>query len=409
MHYSVPHIIIINDFAHINGGVGQVALSSAMALSDKGYPIIVFSAVPPVMSELDRQNLKIICTNQHEIMKDPNRVRSFLQGIWNPIAMRSMANLLDTFDSSNTVIHVHSWTKALSSSVVRVAIKKGFKVICTMHDYFLSCPNGGFFNYRENQICSVLPLSRQCILKNCDVRSYPQKLWRIGRQIAQKNFGLIPGGIKHFIAVSDFSRRLLHPFLPKDANIYLVSNPVNVSKGEPAKVSFNNAFIYVGRLSKEKGPHLFARAASALGIKAVFVGDGPMRNQLSHIYTSSTFTGWLSPHEVIGIMRTARALVLPSLCYETQGLVALEAAAMGVPVIVADNSAAREVIVDGVTGLWFKSGDVNDLQKKITILQNQELAKEMSRATYERYWVNPYTIGKHSADILNVYDEVLES
>ena len=66
---------------------------------------------------------------------------------------------------------VAGWTKALSSSVFDVAFKMNFKVVLTLHDYFTACPNGGYFDYKENKICKRKPLSWKCIKCNCDSNS----------------------------------------------------------------------------------------------------------------------------------------------------------------------------------------------------------------------------------------------
>ncbi|MEO0278065.1 MAG: glycosyltransferase family 4 protein [candidate division WOR-3 bacterium] len=403
------NIVIVNDFAHVNGGASEVAVLSAISLAKQGYAVTFFAAVPPIDPELKNYaNVKIICMGQYDILKDPNRFRAAVQGIWNFSAARSMAQLLDTLIPSNTIIHLHSWTKSLSSSIVRVAIKKGFKVLCTMHDYCLACPNGGFFNYPKNEICHLSPLSAKCIMTNCDVRNYPQKLWRVSRQVVQKYLGFTPDGIKDFIAVSDFSKAILETFLPKNARIYTVNNPIDVSKSDPVSVHRNNFFVYVGRLSREKGPHLFAKAASILGLNAIFIGDGPLRDEISSICPSAEITGWLPRKEVYRLLNSARALIFPSLCYETQGLVVLKAAAMGVPVIVSNTSAARDLVADGLTGLWFKSGDLNDLIMKIQVLQNPDIAKKMGQMAYERYWQNPLTIDRHISQLEECYKKVLE-
>jgi len=401
-------IVIINDFAHINGGAGQVALSSAVALAEQGYSITLFCAVAPIMEELQHRNLRIICTKQHEILRDPNRFRAAVQGIWNFKAARVMAALLGTLDSSRTVIHLHSWTKALSSSIVKVALGRGFKVICTMHDYFLACPNGGFFNYPENSICQLSPLSIKCITKNCDVRSYPQKLWRVSRQMVQENLGRMPKGINDFIAVSAFSKAILEPFLPKNARVNVVANPIDVPKSESVNISENNAFVFIGRLSREKGAVLFARAAAMLGLQAVFVGDGPLRDEILNIYPSAIITGWLPRIEVNNLINTARALVFPSVWYETLGLVVLEAAARGVPAIVSDTSAARDIVMDKETGLWFKGGDLDDLINKIGVFQDGVAARKMGQMAYQRYWGNPCTMEKHLEKLINVYRMILQ-
>ncbi len=113
---------------------------------------------------------------------------------------------LKDFDPKNTIVHLHGWSKALSSSVVHECVERSFKVVCTLHDYFVACLNGGFYNFRTNNICYLHALSLPCVLENCDSRSYNQTIWRVARQIVQRQFGGIPGGISAFISVSNFSK-----------------------------------------------------------------------------------------------------------------------------------------------------------------------------------------------------------
>ena len=321
---------------------------------------------------------------------------------------KMLSQMLDTLDTNNTVIHLHTWTKALSSSIVRVAIKKGFKVVCTLHDYFTVCPNGGFFNYNTRRPCLIKPLTIKCIMTNCDSRNYTQKLWRICRQFVQNLVGLIPSGINDYILVSEFSGNILRPFLPQDANFHFVPNPVDVIKSMPVEVTRNSSYMAIGRLSREKGMSLFARAAKIGGYRGVFVGDGECRPEIKSINPDAEIVGWISQSEVNEHLEKARTLVLPSLLYETQGLVVLEAAALGVPAIVPDNCAARDLVKDGVTGLWFRSGDVEDLVKKMRILEDEDTLLSLGRAAYESYWVKPSTMERHTYCLEKVYTELLE-
>lgn len=401
------NIIIVNDFAHINGGVGQVALTSAVKLAESGHRVIVFSAVGPVMPALVCAGVHVIVTGQHEILLDPNRLRAATQGLWNLNAQKAMAELLKTLDPANTIIHLHSWTKALSASVIRTAIRHGFKVTCTLHDYFSACPNGGFFDYQRKTICKEKPLSFGCISRNCDARSYPQKLWRVARQGVQNQFGLMPSGLKHFITISDFSEAILKPFLPKDATVYRVENPINAVRQDCVNAGANAAFTFVGRLTPDKGVAMFAAAASQLGLAPTFVGAGECNEEIKNICPKARMTGWVSSDQVIENIIAARALVLPSLVYETQGLVVAEAAALGVPAIVPDTCAARDMVEDGCTGLWFRGGDETDLRDKISQLQQPELAAKLGRAAYERYWKKPWTMEAHVAKLVNCYDHIL--
>ena len=67
-----------------------------------------------------------------------------------------------------------------------------------------------------------------------------------------------------------------------------------------------------------------------------------------------------------------------------KALVVLEAAAKGVPAIVSDGCAARDLIVHE-TGLFFRNGDIADLAEKISALQDPKLAEDLGRRAYERY------------------------
>lgn len=401
------NIIIVNDFQDVNGGASKIALAEAVGLAKKGHAVTYFCAVDGTSRELADAGVNVVSLHQSDILNDPNRFRAASQGIWNWKAAREFELLLGACDRKRTIIHLHSWTKALSSCIVNVAIAKGIPVVCTMHDYFLACPNGGFFDYNKSEACSVRPLSARCLVTDCDNRSYLQKCWRIARQLVQKHFGSIPNGIHHFIAVSRFSRDILKSYLPGTAQIYLLDNPIDVVKTPAVNISNNNQFIYVGRLSKEKGCLLFAEAVNRIDAKSCFIGDGELRDQVLQVAPKSVVTGWLQHDKLMETMQTASALVFPSLWYETQGLVVKEAMARGIPVIVPDRSAARDMIVDGVTGFWFKSGDLADLVKVMQQMLAQGVAERMGKAAYDAYWSSPCTIERHIEQLELCYDYIL--
>ena len=399
-------IIVVNDFGYVEGGSSQVALSSAIGLARRGHRVTLVCAVGPIMSELKDSNVRAVCTHQYDIARDPNRFRASLQGIWNSKAARTMGDVLRPLDPARTIVHLHGWTKSLSSSVVREAVVRGFKVICTLHDYFTACPTGGFFHHPSKKICTLTPLSAACILSACDRRGYLQKLWRVGRQIVQQRWGMVPGGIRNFICVSRFSRSILIPFLPTGSNLFWNSNVINVQKSEPVQVERNDYFVMVGRLTAGKGPDIFAQAAVAMGCRVIFVGDGECRHEVERACPSAKITGWCPIAEVVGYLRQARALVFPSLWYEAQPLVVLEAAALGVAAIVSDASAARDTVVDGKTGFWFRSGDHHDLSKKMAMFEDRDLAKRLGLAAYEHYWSDPSDLEAHLQRLEEIYVRV---
>jgi len=401
-------VIIANDFAHVNGGAAQVAVSSAIALSECGYDVTFFAAVPPVAESLVNAGIRVVLTDQYDIKNDPVRIRAATQGLWNNRAARILDKLLSEFDPRRTILHVHGWTKALTSSIVRVALRRRVSVVVTLHDYFFACPNGGFFNFPKQAICHLQALSPACLKENCDRDGYPQKVWRSARQAVQNQLGFACSPLLNFITISDFSARILEPLLPGGSKIYRVASPSDFEKEIPVEVRQNEQFVSLGRLSKEKGYELLAAAASDLDCAVTFVGEGPSRAEIARINPRAYITGWQSREQVKARLRAARCLVLPSLWYEAQPMVVAEAAAVGVPAIVADECAGRDMVENGVTGLWFRSGDQVDLGNKMRQLLDPDLAARMGQAAYTRHWNNPFTMDKHITALAECYRSILE-
>ena len=229
----------------------------------------------------------------------------------------------------------------------------------------LACPSGTFFNHTRQQVCHLRPLSAACVLTNCDTRSYAQKLWRVGRQVIQKQMGKAPAGISHFIVHSRLAGEVMKPYLPQDCTLHSLPIYAEGSQYPLAQPETNHNLVYLGRLVKEKGALCAKKAAAAAAVPLTFVGSGPLAGQLQAACPAAIVTGWVDHATSVQYLRQARALVFPSLWYETLGLVVLEAAAHGIPSLVPDTSAAREIVLDGVTGLHFKSGDELDLRARM--------------------------------------------
>ncbi len=224
----------------------------------------------------------------------------------------------------------------------------------------------------------------------------------------QDYFGHIPSRVRHFIVYSQLASDLLRPYLPEGATFYSVPNSIEMERDVPANVSDNDKFVFMGRLVPEKGGEIFARAAAAEQVPCQFIGDGIAREAISHANPQAILSGWMNHHDGVKALRAARALVFPSIWYETLGLVVLEAAGNGVPSIVPDTCAARESVVDGITGLYFRSGDESDLRAKIAILKDPAVAARMGEAAYKRFWAPPgWTMELHGRRLESAYKAIL--
>lgn len=401
------NIVVVSDFAYVNGGNASVALSSAIRLAQQGDAVTLFAGAGPVDPRIGSSAITVVCTDQQAIGEDPKRTRAITQGIWNIKAARMMAQVLQSVDLGRTIIHVHGWDKVLSSSVIRTALAMGAKVVCTLHDYVSVCPNGGFYNHPHDEICPLRPMSFSCIREGCDRRGYTHKLWRVARQVVQKQWGLVPDGIRHVIVVSEFSRRILNPCLSPATRIHHVPNMISVPRGVATSPHERTAYVMVGRMSREKGPHLLARVAARTDWDVRFVGGGESLADIKRMAPRATVTGWVPHDQAMKELAGARALVFPFLWYETEGLVVLEAAALGIPAIVADSCAARDLVSDGDTGLYFRSGDEQSLQAAMARLQDDRLVRRLGAAAYDRYWKHPRSMTNHIRALKRVYELVL--
>lgn len=387
-----------------------MAITCANVFAEQGLRVIYFSAAenPAVDTGLSPL-VESYSTGQTDILQHPSRLRALGMGLWNGKASAMMRDILKKVEPSETIIHLHAWTKALSPSIGKAIAHAGVPVVYTLHDFFIACPNGGFYNYPAAKICHLKAMSLACICTNCDVRNYGHKLWRVARQAVQRYAASIPSGIRYYISVTKFSENILRPYLPPAAEIFLVNNPVTYTlPGRPRNRATGNKLLFAGRISSEKGAILACEAARAAGVHLVIVGEGPLRASLQEKYPEVEFRGWLSSPELFREMLEAKALLFPSVWYETQGLIVLEALSVGLPVIVSDHCAASE-FVDQQNGFTFKTGDAADLTDKIkALMEDPGTTAQMSKHAYEKYWQNPYLLEDYIRETLSIYNTILE-
>lgn len=404
---EIKNIIIINDFDYVQGGASKIAIQTANLLvtSDMNLKVYFFSAVHNDISALDDRIIKI-CTNQNEALKEKNKIKGFFNGIYNYKAKKELKKLLEKLDKEETIIHVHGWTKALSSSIFDIAFKMNFKVILTMHDYFIACPNGGYFNYKKNYSCNLKPLSIKCIKCNCDSRNYFFKIYRIIRQFVQNNIVKLNKKLEDVISISSFSENILKRTLNPKIKIHRIYNPIDINENiqkinkntQKTNIGKNKYFLYVGRIAKEKGVDVFCAAVSHIKKEGVVVGDGPELEKLKEKYPKISFVGWKSTDEVKEYMKNSIALVFPSRCYETMGLSAIEANMIGIPVIVSSNTSATEFADQNI----FENGNVNSLES--ILLKSNLKKKKMSKSL-----TDSFNSRKYIDTLIKEYKKILDS
>ena len=388
---NVKTVVIVNDFNYIQGGASKVAIETARILNETGIKVYFFSAVNKDEDMIS--GIEYIALNQNEALKEKNKLKGALNGIYNIKAKNKMKQLLKKLDRKSTIIHVHGWTKALSSSVFDIAFKMKFKVVLTLHDYFTACPNGGYFNYNKNEICQLKPLSTNCIKCNCDSRNYAFKIYRVLRQFVQNKVVRLNDKLENVISISEISEKVLKTTLSKNTKVTRIYNPIDIETDtEKINPQNNNYFLYVGRISKEKGVDIFCKAITELGMKGIAVGDGDEKGELEKQYPNIEFPGWKNKSEVKQYMKDARALMFPSRWYEGQPLTILEAQSIGLPVICSNKCTGVEFVNKD---LIFNLESIESLKQIIEKLMNNYFIEEISIDLYKNW----------NKDYINIYKE----
>jgi len=178
--------------------------------------------------------------------------------------------------------------------------------------------------------------------------------------------------------------------------------------------------LFVGRLTEVKGLEFLIRAMAKVNqrlpdVRLVVIGDGPLRPSLTalaaRLNINVQFVGAAPRSVVKSHLQSARALCLPSIttadgCFEAFGMVALEAAASGVPVITSARGAAESVI-EGVTGYVIGEADVDALAERIVALsENDRLFSDMSDAGAAHVRAN-FDVRSGASALERYYDDIL--
>ena len=398
----IKTVVLVYDHAFIYDRAEKVAIKSAVALKNRGYRVIFLAGLDPIDKQLSDNNIEVICVGGEHLANTKNP-KIMLRGIWNGVAKKKLVDLLSALDSKTTVVHIHGWTKSLSSSVFSACRKKGFKTFVTLHEYFTVCPNGGIFDYQKGEICDKKPGSFRCAVCNCDKRNYIQKIYRDVRQFVQTR--QLKRLQPNVIYITDFSRNILEKNIKFKHKSFLVENNVEIFDRVKVEPSENDTYLFVGRMSKEKGADLFCEAVTKAGVNGVAIGSGAMHDELKEKYPNITFTGWLNSDEMKEYISRARCLVISSKWYETMGLTILEMQAKGIPCIVPDRCAGIEYIKDKVTGVKYKIGNVNSLIEVINYTKNNDIISQLSDNFYNEDFKDRFSIETHTENLIKVYNQ----
>lgn len=377
---------MLHNHYQIRGGEDESFHSEVNMLRERGHEVGVYTETNDSVAQL-------------------GVVRTGIRTTWSQPAYETVRKLLRTggFD----ILHVQNFFPLLSPSVYYAARAEGVPVVQTLRNYRLACPNAIFF--RDGHVCE------DC---NGKVVPWPGILHGCYRGSVAATTAVALMGVTHravrtwhskvdvYVALTEFARRkYVENGFPAEK---IVVKP-NFVFPDPGLGSHEGSYaLYVGRLTPEKGLGTLLRAWEKLGTRfpLKIVGDGPMATALQSQLGQVTGVEWLGRQpitEVHRLMGDASLLVFPSEWYETFGRVAVEAFAKGTPVVASRLGAVEEVVRDGITGLHFTPGDVEDLVSKVEwLLAHPDQMREMGTRARQEYEAL-YTSDQNYQQLINIY------
>ena len=188
--------------------------------------------------------------------------------------------------------------------------------------------------------------------------------------------------------------------------------------------------LCVGRLTEQKGFGLAIEALPRIRarfpeVRLVIAGEGPAASALKAetrrfgVAGAVEFAGWIAPAGVPAAIRNATVVLVPSVADEAFGLVALQAAQMGRPVVASRTGGLPEVVEDGETGVLFGPGDAAGLAEAVMMLLGRPglaeafgragRARALQRFTGERYLDEYDALYRELAGRRRVAEDVLDA
>ncbi len=204
-----------------------------------------------------------------------------------------------------------------------------------------------------------------------------------------------------FVAVSESTKEALIQNGVVASRVRVVHNGVSYQDLAKVKVAGKKYDICcVARLVPYKNvADLLAAIAKLIKrhpkLSVAIVGQGPQENELKKLATKLgisklvDFKGHLPSHlDVLRLIKSSKIFCLPS-SFEGFGISVIEAQALGVPVVVSDIPALKEVSQNGKAGVVFKLGDTKELALKLeNLLHDQKLSQSLQiegRKSAQRY------------------------
>jgi glycosyltransferase involved in cell wall biosynthesis len=377
-------ILFVHNAYQQRGGEDSVVDDEIQLLRDHGHEV-----------ELYRRD-------NHDI-ESMGKLSAVRDSLWSARTMHDIGAILSRFRPD--VLHTHNTFPLISPSLYWASARRHVPIVQTLHNFRLLCPQAMLLC--AGKVCEdcVGKVPWRGVARRCYRGSLPQSAVLASMLVLHRGLGTYTGKVTRYIALNDFCREVfVRGGLPA-GRLRIKPNFV----ADPGFDSVARAgFLYVGRLSAEKGIATLAGAlATVPDLQCEVIGTGPEEAAIGTL-ANVKMAGWQQGDYVTARMKWSLALVMPSLCYENFPRTLAEAFACGLPIIASRLGSMAALIRDGETGLLFEPGDARDLAAKLTWAEaNPDAMRGMGEAARSEY-ESKYTPQKNLEILHKIYREAIE-
>ena len=335
-------------------------------------------------------------------------VGALSQAAWNRRAASEVAALVAEVQPD--VAHVHNTWFAASPSVLYALTAADVPVVCTLHNYRLLCLNASLF--RDGGPCEdcVGNSVWRGVRHRCYRESAAASTVAAGVTMVHRALGTWQDRVRMWVVLNEFARDLFVRGGIAPEKLRIKANST-VDPGRRSRApSQSNVAVCVGRLEPEKGVDTLVAAwsdAGDLGMELVMVGDGSLRSSLEASAPANVrFVGHQPREAVTELMLGARAMMFPTVLYEGQPLVILEALAAGLPIVASDVGGNAELLRPLGAEWLVPPGDRARWAGALKLLHQSgglDAAGRLARDLYERQFTEESAVRSLEA----IYHEVL--
>lgn len=287
-------------------------------------------------------------------------------------------------------VHVHNFFYTASASVFWAAKAAGATIIFTVHNYRLFCLNGFFFrNGATCMQCEEQQSFRPGIEHHCFKSSGLASRMLASTLTTHRRLGTWQKKIDRYIVLNPLVQELLIKNGIPQNKILSRHNFLNacLEQPAPAYADRDEYYLFVGRISEEKGIRPLVEAFRKTSLQLRIVGDGPLAVWIKeHAGDNISYHEAIPREQLFSWYASCKALVFPSLWPEGQPMVILEAQSTGTLTIAARSAITTEMVGDRY-GILYDIGSVEHLLSAIAIFEQTapEQLQQMSETTLRHF------------------------